>query len=240
MKYNNIFINVDLPKYLSKEETLELFKKTKDGDPYARDKLIISNIRLVISEIQKKFNTVNYEAQDLISIGIIGLIKAINTYDINKENEFSTYATKCIDNEVLMFIRSIKKQQKEYSIEESAFYQDNTFKLIDVLTSDNNLSEEIVNKYYNEQLYEAIYFIINNLSERDREIIIHYYGFYDNERMTQKDLSNKYKISQSYISRRINAIILKISIELNKMGYIDLNDCKNIKKSLIHKKTRMS
>ena len=118
MNTEELFLDAnDLPKPLSKDELSELFDKIKLGDEEAKNKVIEHNIRLVLYEVTKKFRTVNYDKKDLISIGNVGLIKAVLTFDKSRNMEFATYAVKCIDNEILQFLRKLKKLQNIDSLD---------------------------------------------------------------------------------------------------------------------------
>ena len=110
-----------LPQPLSKEEVYKLIQEANEGSKEARDKLVTHNIRFVLYEVTNKFQKVDYDKKDLVSIGNLGLIKAINTYDLSKGFEFATYATRCIDNEILMFLRKLKKEQAVDSIDRVIF-----------------------------------------------------------------------------------------------------------------------
>ena len=121
MDYSDIFIGNKLPKPLEKEELFEYIKKANLGDLEARDKVIIHNMRLVLNQVLGKFANAPYEKKELVSIGIVGLVKAVDTFDVTKKIEFATYAIRCINNEILMFIRKGKRYLEEESFEQPIF-----------------------------------------------------------------------------------------------------------------------
>ncbi len=188
------------PNPLSNEEELECIKKFKnDGDIDAKNRLIYHNLRLV-AHIVKKYSQAG-EADDLISVGTIGLIKAINTYELNKGTQLSTYAARCIENEILMLIRLNKKHNGVYSLEES-LGQDkdgNDITLEDVLGNDiDELANIVENKIISEQLQKILK---ENLTEREFKIICMRYGLNNTPSLTQLEVAKKLGISRSYISR---------------------------------------
>lgn len=188
------------PNPLSSEEELECIKKFKnDGDIDAKNRLIYHNLRLV-AHIVKKYSQAG-EADDLISVGTIGLIKAINTYELNKGTQLSTYAARCIENEILMLIRLNKKHNGVYSLEES-LGQDkdgNDITLEDVLGNDiDELANIVENKIISEQLQKILK---ENLTEREFKIICMRYGLNNTPSLTQLEVAKKLGISRSYISR---------------------------------------
>lgn len=219
MNFDKLFIDgYDLPQPLPKEELYDLIK---DGSKDARDKIAIHNIRLVFHEVISKFKNVNYDKQDLISIGNLGLAKAINTYDLSKGYEFTTYAAKCIDNEILMFLRKLKRKQDVDSLD-IPVYQDkegSELKLGDILSDDRDLVED----YENTEIHEIIREVIKELPNRNREIVMLYFGFYDDRRYSQYEIADKFGISQVQVSRIITKIVKKIGEFLESEGLIELN-----------------
>lgn len=187
------------PKPLTLEEEKECFKKYKQGDKAAKDKLINHNLRLV-AHIVKKYSGAG-EADDLISVGSIGLIKAIESFEYDKGTQLSTYAARCIENEILMLLRVNKKHKAVMSIEES-LGQDkdgNDIELGDIIPDDD---EDVSQKVENTILTEKIMHIIkNNLSPREAEIITMRYGINNTPALTQREVAEKLGISRSYISR---------------------------------------
>ena len=186
-------------KPLSREEEREYFEKFKKGDKSAKDKLINHNLRLV-AHIVKKYSG-SAEADDLISVGSIGLIKAINSFEYNKGPQLSTYAARCIENEILMLLRLNKKHKNVYSLEES-LGQDkdgNDIELKDVIPS---TEEDVFSTVENNIITEKIVKVINeNLTEREAKIIVMRYGINGTPALTQREVAEKLGISRSYISR---------------------------------------
>ena len=201
-----------LPPPLSKEEESEMLNKL-EWDTHARDKLIEHNLRLVVY-IAKRFENTGIGIEDLVSIGTIGLVKAINTFKSDKNIKIATYASRCIENEILMYIRKTAGIKAEVSIDEplNVDWDGNELLLSDILGSDEE--EGIV--FEIEQLEEraAIRRAVETLEEREREIIELRYGMRGGREMTQKDVADKLGISQSYISRLEKKIIAKLRIEL--------------------------
>ena len=201
-----------LPPPLSKEEESEMVNKL-EWDVHARDKLIEHNLRLVVY-IAKRFENTGIGIEDLVSIGTIGLVKAINTFKTDKNIKIATYASRCIENEILMYIRKTAGIKAEVSIDEplNVDWDGNELLLSDILGSDEE--EGIV--FEIEQLEEraAIRRAVETLEEREREIIELRYGMRGGHEMTQKDVADKLGISQSYISRLEKKIIAKLRIEL--------------------------
>ena len=187
------------PKPLTAKEERECFEKFKKGDKEAKDKLINHNLRLV-AHIVKKYSGAG-EADDLISVGSIGLIKAINSFEYDKGTQLSTYAARCIENEILMLIRLNKKHKVVFSLEES-LGQDkdgNDIELADIIPSQE---EEIFSVVENNILTEKIISIIEkNLSEREAKIIKMRYGINGKPALTQREVAKQLGISRSYISR---------------------------------------
>ena len=173
MTNEDLFV-CSLPQPLSKEKTYELLKRKTKED---KDILITHNIRLIVYEILNKFKTVNYDKKELVSIGIMGLIKAVDTYDISKKVEFSTYAMKCIDNEILIFLRKLKKDQIIDSLEQTIYETDKglEIKLKDILQSDSDLVKNIEEQ----EIYKIIRNIVETIPGKDKEIVKLYFGFYD-------------------------------------------------------------
>lgn len=204
---------VTLPEPLSMQEEQNLSEKLANGDEKAREKLIVHNLRLVVY-IAKKFENSGVNIEDLISIGTIGLIKAVNTFSPEKNIKLATYASRCIENEILMHLRKIASQKIEVSLDEplNTDWDGNELMLADVLGSDvDEISREIEEDDEKRILRE----IIENLPEREREIIDMRFGLGEKEELTQKEVADKMGISQSYISRLEKRIIKKLGSRLN-------------------------
>ena len=194
------FINTNssFPKPLTAKQEIEYLEKYRSGDMSAKDILINHNLRLV-AHIVKKYSTAG-EADDLISVGSIGLIKAINTFKFDKNTQFSTYAARCIENEILMLLRASKKHNNIVSLGE-CLGQDkdgNEVCLMDIIPSDEDLEQNVENNILTEKLMKIIK---NTLTEREYNIIALRYGLNNTPAYTQREVAKKLGISRSYISR---------------------------------------
>lgn len=197
-----------LPEPLSKENEQYYLKLKDRGDANAKDKLIEHNLRLVVF-LAKKYENTNIDLEDLVSIGTIGLIKAINTYKMDKNIKLATYASRCIDNEILMYLRKNKRRRSEISFEESLSYDvdGNELHLEDVLgTEPDIVTKDLESEVEKEMLLKEI----DKLDERDKKIMILRYGLLGKEEMTQKDVALLLGISQSYISRIEKKVIKRL------------------------------
>ncbi|MCI5835297.1 MAG: RNA polymerase sporulation sigma factor SigK [Firmicutes bacterium] len=197
-----------LPEPLSKEDEIYYVEKSMKGITSARDKLIEHNLRLVVF-LAKKYENTGVDLEDLVSIGTIGLIKGINTYKLDKNIKLATYASRCIDNEILMFLRKNKRRKGEISFEDSLSYdqEGNELHLEDILgTEPDIVTKELESAVEKKLLYEEI----KKLSPRDKQIMILRYGLFNHEEMTQKDVASLLNISQSYISRIEKKVIRKL------------------------------
>lgn len=222
MNNNEIFLGTNnLPEPLSKELTIKILEKVKLGDKKARDELLIHNIKLVLHQIKKHFQNIDYYKEDLVSIGNIGLIKAIETFDLSKGFEFTTYAAKCINNEILMFLRKMKKDYSMESLEKtiSGDNEGNELKLKDTIED----KSDIVDKYTENELYRAIDEIVNDLPEQKREIIKLYFGFYNDTPYEQEKIASMFSITQSGVSKTISRTITLLKEKLAKEGLIELS-----------------
>lgn len=194
------------PKPLSAKKESELLRKMKhENDTAARNELIEHNLRLV-SHIIKKYYAGYDEQEDLISIGTIGLIKAIDSFDIDKGARLATYAARCIENEILMHYRSRKKDSNLISVNEpiDTDSEGNPLTLIDIISVDDTICDDIDLKNKTKLLYEMIEGLKD---ERDKEIIISRYGLYNQKEMTQNEVAKALGISRSYVSRIEKRII---------------------------------
>lgn len=204
---------------LSKEEEETYLDLLKNGNPQesqeAKEILIERNLRLV-AHIAKKYQNTDVESQDLISIGTIGLIKAILSYDTGKNSKLATYAAKCIENELLMMLRTKKKLSREVSIYEpiGTDKEGNEISLLDILKQDQpDIIEEMDNKKNISQLRE----IINTcLNQREKEIILLRYGLITGNEITQREIGEYFGISRSYISRIEKKALLKLRAEYER------------------------
>ena len=197
-----------LPEPLSKEEEIKYVELSMNKDQKARNKLIEHNLRLVVF-LAKKYENTCTDLEDLVSIGTIGLIKAVNTYKLDKNIKLATYASRCIDNEILMYLRKNKKKRTEVSFEDSLSYDSdgNELHLEDVLGTEL----DIVTKGLDDELDKSMMLEeIEKLNSRDKEIIELRYGLNEKKEMTQKDVATLLGISQSYISRIEKKVIKKL------------------------------
>lgn len=200
---------------LSPEEEAHYLRLSKEGNLEARNILVEYNLRLV-AHIVKKYQTGARSTEDLISIGTIGLIKAINTYDIKKGSRLVTYASRCIENEVLMRLRQERKEAKEVSLYEpiGTDKEGNEINLMDIISSDeeNTLNNIIVSD--NITRVKDVFFSV--LDKREQNVLILRYGLYSHEEMTQKDIASLLGISRSYVSRIEKKALLKLRSALNE------------------------
>ena len=201
-----------LPPPLTREEEREVFQRFSAGDPHARELLIVHNLRLVVY-IAKKFESSGVCLEDLISIGTIGLIKAVGTFQADKNIKLATYASRCIENEILMFLRKSVQYKGEISLDEplNTDWDGNELLLSDILgTDDDIVSRDIEWEAEKEMLHAAV----NALPEREREIMELRFGLNGHREYTQKEVAEKIGISQSYISRLEKKIIKKLRVVL--------------------------
>ena len=199
-----------LPEPLSKEMEDYYINLKDDGDLKAKDILIEHNLRLVVF-LAKKYENTGVDLEDLVSIGTIGLIKGINTFSKEKNIKLATYASRCIDNEILMYLRKNKRIKSEVSIDASLSFDvdGNELHLEDVLGTDS----DIVTKGIEEETERNL--MINEvmrLRPRDRDIMILRYGLLGHDELTQKEVAEKLGISQSYISRDLKCLLIIISV----------------------------
>ncbi|MBQ9535518.1 MAG: RNA polymerase sporulation sigma factor SigK [Clostridia bacterium] len=187
------------PKPLSAAEESEALTRMAAGDLSARDRLIEHNLRLV-AHVVKKYYASHEDQDDLISIGTIGLIKGISSFDASKNIRLATYAAKCIENEILMYFRSLKKQSLEISLSEpiDSDKDGNALSLLDIISCDEDMLEEIDISDRKRLIYK---YISERLDDREREIIILRYGLFDLQPLTQREIAAKCGISRSYVSR---------------------------------------
>ncbi len=211
-KFNGIFYvgsSDILPEPLSKEEEVYYVTKFLEGDNDARNILIERNLRLVVF-LAKKYENTKIDLEDLVSIGTIGLIKGVNTYRLDKNIKLATYASRCIDNEILMYLRKTKRKKSEISFEDSLSFdsEGNELHLEDILgTEDDIVTKPLLDELDRKLLKEEI----EKLNKRDREIIEYRYGINKKKELTQKEVAELLGISQSYISRIEKKVIKRLS-----------------------------
>lgn len=199
-----------LPPPLSKEEEIMYVERSMEGDEEARNVLIEHNLRLVVF-LAKKYENTKIDLEDLVSIGTIGLIKGVNTYRLDKSIKLATYASRCIDNEILMYLRKTKRKRTEISFEDSLSFDSdgNELHLEDVLGTE----ADIVTKGLEDELdRKLLYQEVSKLEGRDKEIIEYRYGLNGKEELTQKEVAGLMGISQSYISRIEKKVIKRLQV----------------------------
>lgn len=202
------------PKPLSAKEENEYLAKSKSGDISARNKLVEHNLRLV-AHIIKKYYSTQTDHDDLVSIGTIGLIKAINTFDVNKNIKLSSYASRCIENEILMYFRNGRKSSQDISLSETidTDKDGNPLTLIDILSTDYDYAEELDIKLKSQKLSEYINTVLDS---REKQVIIMRYGLDGNKPLTQREVAAKLRISRSYISRIEKKALLSLRKKYEK------------------------
>ncbi len=210
-KKNHIFFlgsSDALPPPLSKEEEYNLLTLKEEGNTKAKETLIEHNLRLVVF-LAKKYENTNIDLEDLVSIGTIGLIKGIDTYKTDKNIKLATYASRCIDNEILMFLRKNKRKRTEVSFEDSLSFdaEGNELHLEDVLGTEPDIVTKPLDEEVNKTLLNQE---LEKLNDRDKQIMILRYGLMGHEEMTQKEVAEFLGISQSYISRIEKKVIRKL------------------------------
>lgn len=187
------------PKPLSKEEEQECLKRIEQGDTEAKNELIEHNLRLV-AHIIKKYYSSYRDQEDLISIGTIGLIKAASSFNSEKGTKFATYASRCIENEILMHFRQKRKSMQDVSISDPIDIDKdgNSITLMDIVQDDENILEQIDLSIQSKKLY---HFIENQLEPREQKILAYRYGLYNMRPLPQREVAKKMDISRSYVSR---------------------------------------
>lgn len=214
-KSDGIDYMVALPSPLNPEEEARLLALNESGDEEARHKLIEHNLRLVVY-IAKRFDNTGLDMEELISVGTLGLIKAVKSYNTEKKIKLATYASRCIENEILMFLRKMVKIRSEVSLDEplNVDWEGNKLLLSDVLGTD---PDEIYKNLESDVEKGILMELFKQLDKRDRLIICMRYGLYGVEEKTQKEIADILNISQSYISRLEKKIIEKLKLEFMKI-----------------------
>ena len=203
-----------LPEPLSKEDEVKYVELSMAGDEFARNKLIEHNLRLVVF-LAKKYENTGVDLEDLVSIGTIGLIKGVNTYKLDKNIKLATYASRCIENEILMHLRKVTKQKYEVSLDEPLNYDKdgNELLLADVLSTEGDVVSKDIEKTAEKQLlWEAV----KRLNIREQQIMKLRFGLMGNEENTQKEVADMLGISQSYISRIEKKILNRLKKDMIK------------------------
>ena len=204
-----------LPPPYSPEEESEILQKLSDGDQSVKDLLIEHNLRLVVY-ISHRFENTGVDAEDLISVGTIGLIKAVNSFNSEKNIKLATYASRCIENEILMHLRRTVRLKAEVSFDEplNTDWEGNELLLSDVMGTDGDVVYKKIESSVEDDLLKQA---LKRLSGREREIIEMRYGLFGETELTQKEVADKLGISQSYISRLEKKIISRLKKEFSKM-----------------------
>jgi len=207
--------NDALPPPLSKDEEEDLVSKLKDGDEAIRSILIERNLRLVVY-IARKFENTGVNIEDLISVGTIGLIKAVNTFNPEKKIKLATYASRCIENEILMYLRRNSKIKAEISFYEplNIDWDGNELLLSDILGTENDTVYNLIEDEVDKQL---LLMALKNLNEREKQIVKLRFGLNGTREKTQKEVADMLGISQSYISRLEKKIIRRLKKEISRM-----------------------
>ena len=196
------------PRPLSAKEEEKYLRLAKSGDKQAKNKLVEHNLRLV-AHVIKKYYAAEPDRDDLISLGTIGLIKAVNTFDVDKGARLATYAARCIENEILMYFRSARKNGAVVSINEpiETDGEGNPLTLMDIVFTEDTIADDIDTIIKSEKLYK---FVEEIGDEREKEIIINRYGLYEKEPLTQKEIAANLGISRSYVSRIEKKVLEKL------------------------------
>ena len=205
---------VSLPSPLSEQEESEAILSLEKGDEDAKNKLIEHNLRLVVY-IAKRFDNTGIDIEELISIGTMGLIKAVKNYNSDKKIKLATFASRCIENEILMYLRKMVKIKSEVSLDEplNVDPEGNQLVLSDVLGTDGDMIYKDAESRVEGDILRELF---DKLNERDKAIVGMRYGLYGNEEKTQKEIADMMNISQSYISRLEKKILLKLKKEFAK------------------------
>ncbi|HHU43173.1 MAG TPA: RNA polymerase sporulation sigma factor SigK [Clostridiales bacterium] len=205
---------VALPVPLSSEEEAKAIQEMIKGKEEARNRLIEHNLRLVVY-IAKRFNNTGIDIEELISVGTVGLIKAVKSYNSEKKIKLATYASRCIENEILMYLRKMVKTRGEISLDEplNVDWEGNKLLLSDILGTDSDMIYKEMEADVEKSILKELY---NKLDERDKLIVGMRYGLYGSEEKTQKEIADMMNISQSYISRLEKKILEKLRKDFDK------------------------
>lgn len=216
---NNFYISENIPNPLTNEELLDNFIKLSKGDMNAREKLITHNMRIVIEVVNKNFGINPYDKEELISVGLIGLIKSVDAFDINRQVPFYSYAKKCIIKEILVYMKSNKKCLNNISINQSLDIEHDgkDLTLEDTLPCDINLEEEYIEK----EIISLIKEYISNLEGREKIIIMYRYGLFDGKFYKLREVANILNVSGSYVSILEHKVLneIKKTLEVKKDKY---------------------
>ena len=206
-----------MPEKLSANDEYVLVSEMKSGSSEARNQLIERNLRLVVYTAQK-FDNTGVNVEDLISIGTIGLIKAVESFDNNKNIKLATYASRCIENEILMHLRKVVKQKFEVSLDEplNTDSEGNELCISDILCGEK---DEVTQNIDKEDEFSNLEYVLDELNDKEKEIMLMRYGLKGKTEMTQKQVADYFDISQSYISRIEKKILEKMKIAILKLAW---------------------
>lgn len=220
---DGVFIEKRSLEPLKRVELYEYIRQARAGALEAREKVIKHNIKLVLNQVFKKFFNTAYDKKELVSVGMIGLIKAVDNFDVSKNFDFSTYAVRCIDNEILMFLRKNKKYLTDESLTKviNVDNDGNEIFLEDMISDKDN--DFVTNVLEQEILCEVLH-QVEKLEERDQEIIKLYFGFYNNRQYSQKEIGVILRLSQSFISRRISTIVNMIGENMKELELLEKSE----------------
>ena len=238
MNFNNDFFNnedLKMLQHLSYDEQIKLIKEYHQGSKEARDALIEFNIRYVIFAVKNKFQINDCDIEDLINIGIIGLIKGINTYKLEKGVKPITYFSRCVDNEILMFLR--KNNPNKHigkSLDEQILDVDYNYNITlkDLLADDTDFEEDFLNSQVQNQAFELLKNMLEQIPEKHQEAVKLYFGFYG-KRYRQEEIASKLGVSQSYISRLVKKSTKLIKQKFEGIGVFSYSDLENLDYSLL-------
>ena len=208
--------NEALPNPMSEDEENECLQKVQNGDVEAKNKLIEHNLRLVVY-ISKKFENTTGDLEDLISVGSIGLIKAINTFNTQKNIKLATYASRCIENEILMYLRKVSKQKNELSLDKTLSLDSEGTELVlsDIIGVDADEAYHSIESEFENQM---VYQVLDTLDEKEKDIMKMRFGLLGEQEKTQKEVAEILNISQSYISRIEKKILHKMKKYINQIN----------------------
>lgn len=214
-----LFVTSDLPPVLSRDELNNYFIKYKNGDLESRNIIIEHNIRLVINIVNRFFYNTSYDIKDLISVGLIGLIRSVDKFDITKNLQFSTCAYKYITNEILKYMKVNKKHTSNDSINKKIKDYNDELELSDILIDEDIcIEEEVTDKIRDEEIRK----IIMDLPSPKKEMVSLYFGFGEENRLNQRQIAEKYNVSNSYVSMIIGSSLQEITKKMVKIDIIDI------------------
>jgi len=216
MEDNSLFLSVKLPKPLLKEEFINLLILANKGNINARNKILVHNIKLVIDRVFTTYMTFPYEKSELVSVGMFGLIKALDSFDVSKGYDFSTYATRCIDHEIINYMNKFRKYLDNDSLNRKIDDEDKT-ELGELLKSE----EDFVLDYEEKELLKEIRKQVNLLEGIESKVVKLYFGFIDDKRYTQREIGSILGISKSYVSLVIKNVLNKIEKNILEDEFIE-------------------